>query len=135
MQATDIGITAFVDPTHLLGWATALEDGAPLADVDLQIHPAKDHAATSADGLARIELGNSGPVKRSGIVMLEAAKGGRIVAIPRKGSVVLRAPGEDEDDFGDDEDRPTIPLKDGGFRMSSGTRYEIKGTGLVFWYK
>ena len=84
---------------------------------------------------ARIELGNSGPVKQSGIVKLEATKGGRIVAIPRKGAVVLRAPGEDDSQFTDDEDRPAIPLKDGGFRMSSGTRYEIKGTGLVFWYK
>ncbi len=84
---------------------------------------------------ARIELSNSGPVKKSGIVKLEAAKGGRILAIPRKGAVALHAPGKDDTEFSEEDDRPAVPLKDGGFRMSAGSRYEIKGTGLVFWYK
>jgi hypothetical protein len=85
---------------------------------------------------ARIRLSPSGPVKKGGVVLLEAQKGGRVLAMPSSSSAkVFRAPNEDEDDFVSDEDRPRISLKDGGFRMSPGSRYEIDGSGLVFWYK
>lgn len=85
---------------------------------------------------ARIRLSPSGPVKKGGVVVLEAQKGGRVLARPSSSSAkVFRAPGEDDDDFVSDEDRPRISLKDGGFRMSPGSRYEIDGSGLVFWYK
>jgi alpha-2-macroglobulin len=66
IQATDIGLDAFVDQTNLLGWATSLRDGKPLGDVQLKIvdersaASAGDGLKTGNDGLARIELPNAG---------------------------------------------------------------------------
>ena len=39
LQATQIGLDAFVDNTELVGFATELKTGKPLAGVDLSIYP------------------------------------------------------------------------------------------------
>jgi uncharacterized protein YfaS (alpha-2-macroglobulin family) len=64
IQATDIGLDAFSDQTQLLGWATSLKDGKPIAGVRLELleeSPGGKAIAgaadqTGVDGLARIEL-------------------------------------------------------------------------------
>lgn len=100
---------------------------------------------------ARVALGPSGPVKKGGAVRLQAGPGGAVDVHPvAAGAIVLKTPlpGDDSDDGDvdaelgravasdpDGEERPRVPLKDGCFRMAAGVGYEIKGSGLVFWYK
>ena len=52
LQATQIGLDAFVDNQELVGFATELKTGKPLAGVDLSIHPNVNSVgiAQSADG-------------------------------------------------------------------------------------
>jgi hypothetical protein len=50
VQSTQIGLDAFVDNDELVGWASSLVDGAPLAGVQLQIRPSNVSGITSADG-------------------------------------------------------------------------------------
>ena len=56
VQSTRIGLDAFADNDQLIGWANSLEDGTPLADVQLEVLPAKLSATTGSNGLARIDL-------------------------------------------------------------------------------
>ncbi|HEX8473662.1 MAG TPA: alpha-2-macroglobulin family protein [Pyrinomonadaceae bacterium] len=56
VQVTGIGLDAFVDGTDLLGWATSLSDGSPLADVEMSIYPNGASGRTGSDGLARLSL-------------------------------------------------------------------------------
>ena len=56
VQATDIGLSATVDQTDLLGWVTSLQDGAPLNGVELEIFPGGPKATSGADGLASMAL-------------------------------------------------------------------------------
>ncbi len=80
IQATDIGLDAFVDQTNLLGWATSLRDGKPLGDVQMKIVDEKSSASagdglkTGNDGLARMELPNqSGQSGQSAVGCSETA--------------------------------------------------------------
>jgi hypothetical protein len=95
---------------------------------------------------ARVHVGPSGPVKKGGTVVVTALAGNRVQARPLSPSArVQRVPGPEMEGAGftpargDDEaaggERSTIPLKEGAFAMSPGTRYEIEGSGLVFWYE
>jgi len=56
VQVTRIGLTAFVDPTRVLGWANELATGAPLRDATLQLLPGGATTATGVDGLGTLEL-------------------------------------------------------------------------------
>jgi uncharacterized protein YfaS (alpha-2-macroglobulin family) len=64
IQSTELGLDAFVDRTHLLGWVTSLKDGKPIAGarLELLVEPlggkaiAGATAQSGADGLARIAL-------------------------------------------------------------------------------
>ncbi len=56
VQATNIGLDAFVDRTDLIGWATSLKDGMPLEGVRMTIQPSGAAGASGADGLARLAL-------------------------------------------------------------------------------
>jgi len=59
VQATRIGLDAFVDATRLVAWATALGDGRPLAGVEVELIRAGNdgaRATTDADGLATLPL-------------------------------------------------------------------------------
>lgn len=56
LQATQIGLDAFVDNQELVGFATDLKTGRPLAGVDLSIHPNVNSA-----GVAQASDGNDEP--------------------------------------------------------------------------
>ncbi|HVF87327.1 MAG TPA: MG2 domain-containing protein, partial [Pyrinomonadaceae bacterium] len=56
VQVTNIGLDAFVDRSELVGWATSLKDGRPLANVEMTILPTSSTATTGSDGLARLAL-------------------------------------------------------------------------------
>src|SRR5262245_1117828 len=68
IQATQIGLDAFADQTQLLGWATSLKDGKPIAGARLELLEeapggkaiAGATTQTGADGLARIALPSEG---------------------------------------------------------------------------
>jgi hypothetical protein len=78
-QATQIGLDAFVDGDHLLGWATSLKDGKPIDGAQLTIAPTGLSAATGADGLARIALK---PASGRGTNLLVARKGKDTALLP-----------------------------------------------------
>ncbi len=81
IQATNIGLDAFVDQSNLLGWATSLKDGKPIGDVEMAISNfsgvAQASEKTGANGLARMQLPNSGGRK-----MLVARKGKDVAILP-----------------------------------------------------
>lgn len=79
VQSTRIGLDAFADNDQLVGWANSLEDGAPLADVQLEILPAKLSATTGHNGLARIDLKTSGTSTSS---LLVARRGNEVAILP-----------------------------------------------------
>lgn len=55
VQVTDIGLTAFVDRTQLVGWATDLATGDAASGVSLEVRGAAA-VSTGADGLAAVPL-------------------------------------------------------------------------------
>ena len=58
VQSTRIGLDAFADGESLLAWATALDDGRPLGDVEISL--AQGAASRSdAGGLARLPLADA----------------------------------------------------------------------------
>ena len=52
VQATDIGLTAFADQPSVMGWATDLGSGEPLAGVKLSLLGGDSSGETDADGVA-----------------------------------------------------------------------------------
>jgi len=56
VQVTRIGLDAFADGEELVGWATSLENGAPLQGVELTVLPATQSVRTGPDGLAHLPL-------------------------------------------------------------------------------
>ncbi len=56
IQATGIGLDAFVEGEGMLVWANRLEDGAPLSGVELSLLPGNDVVATGDDGIAWLPL-------------------------------------------------------------------------------
>jgi alpha-2-macroglobulin len=74
IQATRIGLDAFVDGTDLLGWATSLTDGRPLEGVELTLLPSGEKVITPASGLASMKL----PTASNNMLI---ARQGRDVAI------------------------------------------------------
>ncbi|MGC8788088.1 MAG: MG2 domain-containing protein, partial [Anaerolineae bacterium] len=68
VQATAIGLDAFVDQQHMTAWANSLRDGAPLSGVELTLFPGKVVAKTGSDGLARLELPSSAEEKSGYLV-------------------------------------------------------------------
>ena len=56
VQATHIGLDAFVDGENLVAWANALADGAPLPGVKLALLPGDLAAASDASGVAKLLL-------------------------------------------------------------------------------
>lgn len=142
------GAAALVAIVLLLGWLTparfkkrAILYYKDVRDPELprqSSYPVGVKAGAGFFRPARVHMGPSGPVKRGGVVVLEAAGGGAIEARPLSaGATVRKASIADDDDAfgGNDDERPRVPLRKGGFRMAPGTGYEIEGSGLVFWYK
>ncbi len=56
VQVTNIGLDAIVDQSQMTAWATALTDGAPLADVSLALLPTNVQGGTGSDGVAKLTL-------------------------------------------------------------------------------
>lgn len=56
LQRTEIGLDAFVDKTQLVGWATSLQDGSSLPNVELRLLPYDLRQSTGPDGIARLPL-------------------------------------------------------------------------------
>src|SRR5262245_2618140 len=85
IQATEIGLDAFADKTQLLGWATSLKDGKPIAGARFELLEeapggkaiAGATAQTGADGMAQIALPSE-----SGRKVLVARHGGDAALLP-----------------------------------------------------
>jgi uncharacterized protein YfaS (alpha-2-macroglobulin family) len=56
IQVTQIGLDAFADPSQMVAWTTALQDGTPLAGVTLETDSGKKLAVTVEDGTATFDL-------------------------------------------------------------------------------
>lgn len=80
-QATRIGLDAFVDQSELVGWATRLQDGQPLADVRMTIQPSEVTGTSGADGLARLALK---PETKQGLSLLVARRGQDVAILPER---------------------------------------------------
>jgi hypothetical protein len=78
-QATAIGLDAFVDHSELIGWATRLQDGQPLADVQMTIQPSGVTGTSGADGLARLALKTG---TEQGLGLLVARRGQDVAILP-----------------------------------------------------
>jgi uncharacterized protein YfaS (alpha-2-macroglobulin family) len=79
VQSTQIGLDAFVDNNHLLGWANSLVDGKPLGDVKMEIIPANVSGITRADGLASLPLK---PASEPEISVLVGRRGNDVAILP-----------------------------------------------------
>jgi len=79
VQVTRIGLTAFVG-RDLLGWASSLVDGRPLAGARLSLGPADGAAATTGpDGVATLAL----PAREATDAMLVGRLGEDVAFLPR----------------------------------------------------
>jgi hypothetical protein len=56
VQVTQIGLDAFADHSEMVVWTTALQNGAPLAGVNIQADTSTGLASTGVDGLARFRI-------------------------------------------------------------------------------
>ena len=140
----EVGAGALLFLLLLLGFVTParFRKGSVLyyedaRDPDLPREASYPLAAKAKAGFyrgARLLVGPSGPVKTGGLVELRAGPGGAVLARPiSPGAKVREVPKPDEGGFTVGEPRD-VPLVKGGFRASVGTRYEIEGSGLTFWY-
>jgi uncharacterized protein YfaS (alpha-2-macroglobulin family) len=82
VQVTDIGLDAFVDRDELVGWATSLADGRPLAGVEMSLKDSGARAVSGADGLVRLQLP---PKSDAGVGLLVAKKGDDTAFLPERG--------------------------------------------------
>jgi alpha-2-macroglobulin len=80
IQATQIGLDAFVDNTDLLAWATSLKDGKPLDGVQMTIQESSVNSLTQGNGLAKMAL----PDRHGtyGLGLLIARKGKDVAILP-----------------------------------------------------
>src|ERR1700741_859099 len=90
VQATQIGLDAFVDNKQLIGWASSLVDGAPLRDVKMEIIPTMISGTTGTDGLANLQLK---PVSDSEMSVLVARRGDDVAILPENPYVWWRQNG------------------------------------------
>ncbi len=60
VQVTQIGLDAVVDHSEMTAWATALNDGAPLENVEFSLLPTVAQATTNEEGLATLMLSDEG---------------------------------------------------------------------------
>ncbi|HWT01892.1 MAG TPA: alpha-2-macroglobulin family protein, partial [Pyrinomonadaceae bacterium] len=81
VQATEIGLDAFVDRGGLVAWANSLRDGGPLADVEMTVVPEGVGGKTGADGLARLAFTDAPYESRP--PLLVARRGDDLAILPR----------------------------------------------------
>ncbi|MEA3351831.1 MAG: alpha-2-macroglobulin family protein, partial [Chloroflexota bacterium] len=60
VQVTQIGLDAFADHSELVVWASSLQDGAPLADINIASNSTDSNATTDANGIARFDIPSAG---------------------------------------------------------------------------
>ena len=77
VQVTQIGLDAFADHSEVVVWANALQDGTPLAGVNIEGDAGQELAVTGNDGTARFEL------PAAGTTLLVARQGGDTAILPR----------------------------------------------------
>lgn len=83
---------------------------------------------------ARVMVAASGPVRMGGVVEIFAGPGGGALAKPLGGRKARELPRDEyEGGMGAGGEGREVPLKDGMFRVASGVKYEIEGSGLSFW--
>ncbi|HRI67610.1 MAG TPA: VWA domain-containing protein [Polyangium sp.] len=80
---------------------------------------------------AKMMLGPAGPVQRAGMVELRAGPGGGVLAQPLGGRKAKELPRDASIEGAEPRD---VKLVKGWFRVSPGVKYEIDGTGLVFFW-
>ena len=80
VQATGIGLDAFVDGQEMIAWANSLDDGAPLEGVELTLVPGNVSGTTGTDGLARLALSASS--EDTGAYLI-ARHGGETAILPQ----------------------------------------------------
>ncbi len=77
VQTTNIALDAFNDNTDIVAWATALTDGTPLPDVQVQLLNSESAAVTDENGVAHIAL----PTTPSSLLV--ATQGEDVAILPR----------------------------------------------------
>ena len=77
VQVTQIGLDAFVDHSEMVVWASALQDGAPLAGVSIESDAGALDIVTGEDGLARFDI------PAGGAAYLVAHQGADQALLPR----------------------------------------------------
>ncbi|MFN2189036.1 MAG: alpha-2-macroglobulin family protein, partial [Candidatus Promineifilaceae bacterium] len=77
VQATSIGLDAFVDHSEMVVWASSIENGAPIYGVDIDLGPSGPSAETGENGLARLDL------TTSGVSFLTGSKEGDVAILPK----------------------------------------------------
>lgn len=78
VQATELGLDAFVDTADLVGWVNSLRDGRPVSGARVDILPSRTTATTDAQGIARMPL----PTSTTGRNLLVARKGADVAILP-----------------------------------------------------
>ena len=76
VQATQIGVDAFIDHSDMVAWATNLQDGSPLAEATITIHPSGASANSDAAGMTRLSL------PQNGSALLTAQLGDDVAILP-----------------------------------------------------
>jgi uncharacterized protein YfaS (alpha-2-macroglobulin family) len=80
VQATQIGLDAFVDHTDLIGWATSLKDGKPLDGVQMTLPGSTVSGISQANGIAKLALPDR--KGQGGLGLLVARKGKDVAILP-----------------------------------------------------
>ncbi|HJU54031.1 MAG TPA: alpha-2-macroglobulin family protein, partial [Pyrinomonadaceae bacterium] len=82
VQATEIGLDAFVGQDGPVVWANSLRDGSPLTGVEVSVVPENARGVTGADGLARINLRESVVKGESKPALVVARRGDDVAILP-----------------------------------------------------
>ncbi|MCA1634239.1 MAG: Ig-like domain-containing protein, partial [Acidobacteria bacterium] len=83
VQATDIGLDAFVDKRGFVAWANSLKDGSPLAGVEMTLLPDDLAGRTEADGLVRLAFNAAPDTSGLRAALLVARRGDDVAILPQ----------------------------------------------------
>jgi hypothetical protein len=82
---------------------------------------------------ARVMIAHAGPVRRGGVLELCAGPGGMVLGRTLGGKRARELSREDVE-MGPSSGPREVRLVKGRFRVQPGVRYDLEGTGLVFWW-
>jgi uncharacterized protein YfaS (alpha-2-macroglobulin family) len=84
VQATDIGLDAFVDHDRVIVWANSLHDGKPLPNVAVSVFPEGMSAATDTNGIANLAFDTpQKPDENNKLAVLVARRGDDVAILPQ----------------------------------------------------